>query len=32
VAASVLRAAYRAPLTPGELSELWPDGPAIGGG
>lgn len=27
----VLRAAYRAPLTPSDLSELWPDGPAIGG-
>lgn len=27
----VLRAAYRAPLTPAELRALWPDGPAIGG-
>lgn len=27
----VLRAAYRAPLTPRQLSALWPTGPAIGG-
>lgn len=27
----VLRAAYRAPLTPSDLAALWPDGPAIGG-
>ncbi|MFC8530097.1 hypothetical protein [Nocardia sp. NPDC057227] len=28
---SLLRAAYRAPLTPAELQELWPEGPSIGG-
>ncbi|UGT61339.1 hypothetical protein [Nocardia asteroides] len=28
---TVLRAAYRAPLTPGELREIWPEGPSIGG-
>lgn len=27
----VLNAAYRDPLTPGHLGELWPDGPPIGG-
>lgn len=27
----VLRAAYRAPLTPSDLSALWPAGPRIGG-
>lgn len=27
----VLRAAYRAPLTPAELQTLWPQGPNIGG-
>lgn len=27
----VLRAAYRKPLTPNELSEFWPNGPVIGG-
>lgn len=29
--ASVLRDAYRAPLTPSDLAALWPGGPAIGG-
>lgn len=29
--AEVLREAYRRPLTPSELHELWPTGPAIGG-
>ena len=28
---SILRAAYRDPLTPTDLPELWPGGPAIGG-
>ncbi|MFC8046157.1 hypothetical protein [Nocardia sp. NPDC057353] len=28
---TVLRAAYRAPLTPAELCDLWPEGPSIGG-
>ena len=27
----VLREAYRRPLTPSELHELWPTGPTIGG-
>jgi hypothetical protein len=30
-AMAVIRAAYRAPLTPAELAQLWPDGPTIGG-
>lgn len=30
-ARKVLRAAYRDPLTPSELGDLWPQGPAIGG-
>jgi hypothetical protein len=30
-AREVLRAAYRAPLTPSDLAALWPDGSAIGG-
>lgn len=30
-AQEVLRAAYRDPLTPAELTELWPAGPPIGG-
>ncbi|RFU43497.1 hypothetical protein DZF91_00845 [Actinomadura logoneensis] len=29
---TVLRAAYRDPLTPSDLTELWPSGSAIGGG
>ncbi|MCP2342909.1 hypothetical protein [Actinomadura rupiterrae] len=29
---TVLRAAYRDPLTPSDLAALWPEGPAIGGG
>jgi hypothetical protein len=29
--AEVLREAYKRPLTPNELHELWPAGPAIGG-
>ncbi|NNH76049.1 hypothetical protein HLB23_40440 [Nocardia uniformis] len=28
---SVLRSAYRAPLTPTDLERLWPKGPAVGG-
>jgi hypothetical protein len=28
---TLIRAAYRSPLTPDELSALWPEGPAIGG-
>ncbi len=28
---SILRAAYRNPLTPGELANLWPSGPSFGG-
>jgi hypothetical protein len=28
---SILRAAYRSPLTPRDLSRLWPSGPPIGG-
>jgi hypothetical protein len=28
---AVIQAAYRAPLTPDDLSQLWPDGPTIGG-
>ncbi|MFI0450706.1 hypothetical protein [Actinomadura sp. 6N118] len=31
VSREVLHAAYRAPLTPSDLAELWPQGPAIGG-
>jgi hypothetical protein len=31
VAGRVLRAAYRAPLTPDDLAALWPEGPVIGG-
>lgn len=31
VAPDVLRAAYRAPLTPFDLAALWPEGPPIGG-
>jgi hypothetical protein len=27
----VLHAAYRAPLTPAELTQLWSEGPSIGG-
>jgi hypothetical protein len=30
-AGKVLRAAYRDPLAPGQLAELWPNGPAFGG-
>ncbi|MGW5136296.1 hypothetical protein [Streptomyces sp. NPDC004135] len=30
-AADVLRAAYRRPLHPADLADLWPDGPVIGG-
>ncbi|MDQ7910205.1 hypothetical protein RB614_37490 [Phytohabitans sp. ZYX-F-186] len=30
-ATEVLRAAYRRPLTPSDLTTLWPDGPQIGG-
>jgi hypothetical protein len=30
-ASDVLRAAYRRPLTPSDLTALWPDGPQIGG-
>ncbi|WP_245627773.1 hypothetical protein [Actinomadura oligospora] len=32
LARTVLRAAYRDPLTPADLAVLWPGGPAIGGG
>ncbi|RMI45325.1 hypothetical protein EBO15_10390 [Actinomadura harenae] len=32
VGRTVLRAAYRDPLTPSDLAVLWPGGPAIGGG
>lgn len=32
VAATVVQAAYRDPLTPADLAALWPDGPPIGGG
>lgn len=28
----LIAAAYRSPLTPDELTSLWPEGPAIGGG
>jgi hypothetical protein len=28
---NVLRAAYRRPLTPDDLTALWPTGPTIGG-
>jgi len=28
---TILRAAYRSPLTPGELANLWPSGPSFGG-
>jgi hypothetical protein len=31
IAGEVLKAAYRAPLTPTDLEELWPSGPRIGG-
>jgi hypothetical protein len=31
VITEVLHAAYRAPLTPGDLAALWPAGPPIGG-
>jgi hypothetical protein len=31
VTREVLHAAYRAPLTPSDLAELWPAGPSIGG-
>jgi hypothetical protein len=31
VIGEVLHAAYRDPLTPSQLRELWPEGPAIGG-
>lgn len=31
-ARSVLRSAYECPLTPGALTDLWPGGPAVGGG
>jgi hypothetical protein len=31
VSREVLRAAYRAPLTPSDLAALWPDGPVVGG-
>jgi hypothetical protein len=31
VIATVLRAAYKEPLTPTDLAALWPEGPAIGG-
>jgi hypothetical protein len=31
VAREVLNAAYRDPLTPADLAELWPEGPPIGG-
>jgi len=31
VALEVLRAAYRSPLTPGQLSDAWPEGPPVGG-
>jgi hypothetical protein len=27
----VLQAAYRAPLAPADLEELWPAGPTVGG-
>lgn len=30
-AAGVLRAAYRRPLHPADLADLWPEGPVIGG-
>jgi hypothetical protein len=30
-AGAVLRAAYRAPLTPAQLADLWPAGPRFGG-
>ncbi|MFF0491106.1 hypothetical protein ACFYTQ_18960 [Nocardia sp. NPDC004068] len=29
---AVVRAAYRAPLTPTDLESLWPEGPRVGGG
>jgi hypothetical protein len=29
---SILRLAYREPLTPDDLTRAWPDGPSIGGG
>ncbi|TDB81434.1 hypothetical protein E1264_32735 [Actinomadura sp. KC216] len=31
VSRKVLQAAYRAPLTPTDLADLWPDGPVVGG-
>ena len=31
VACEVLHAAYRDPLSPGDLMALWPEGPPIGG-
>jgi hypothetical protein len=30
-ASAILRAAYHSPLTPSDLSSLWPSGPAFGG-
>ena len=30
-ATAIIRAAYRAPLTPDQLTQMWPEGPAIGG-
>ncbi|MGH3614935.1 MAG: hypothetical protein ACRDRK_20550 [Pseudonocardia sp.] len=30
-ATAVIRAAYRAPLTPRELAQMWPNGPVVGG-
>ncbi len=30
-APAILQAAYRRPLTPGELAALWPSGPVFGG-
>jgi hypothetical protein len=30
-ASAILRAAYRKPLTPGELANLWASGPPFGG-
>lgn len=30
-APNIIQAAYRDPLTPGELTNLWPSGPAFGG-
>ncbi|MGI9002251.1 MAG: hypothetical protein ACR2GH_11360 [Pseudonocardia sp.] len=28
---AIIRAAYRTPLTPGQLMQMWPEGPVIGG-